>query len=397
MTQYLLNIDWLAIYGLHALPLDNPFVDPWVYRSTDNTKEERVDEQHKRLNETDAKQAASACRHTFSGGWKLEEQPFGTSQFACMFYVYLNDEHFAFLQVFPRTSTMPKNSFILKVVNKWLYTDKWLHYLVQLCDILRLRPVSISRIDICADFERFAYGAHPLEFIKDFMSGAIKHKGRGSGHVDFRQRYAPIQKGGATDDYLLFNALTIGKKTSDAHCYLYNKSLELQEVTLKPWIIECWQRAGFNVDNVWRLEVTCSSKALKCYDKATGEMVELTVQDIFSPSFPAKCRTFFHLLIRSLFFFFIPNGQKNVSRQRMLQLFSDSVTIDRHLPKNMNPSGRTEKILIRQLYTLTRRYRGLDNGDLFATRFAARKLADSMKLSDWMDERKDLWDNTKLK
>lgn len=395
--RYLLNVDWLAVYGLHALPIEMPKFDPWVYHSDNNLDEERVDPEHPRLTEQDAKNAANMCLHHFAGAWHLEEQSYGTKQFSTMFHVYLHDEHFAFLQVFPRTSTMPRNSFILKVVNKWLYTDKWLHYFTQCCDVLHLRPRSISRLDIAADFERFAYGAHPLDFIRDFMSGQIKHKGRGAGHVDFRQRYAPIQKGARKDDYLLFNALTMGKKTSDAHCYLYNKSLELKEVEMKPWIVECWQRAGFDTENVWRLEVTCGSKALKCYDRNTGDMVEMTVADLFAPTFPVKLRTFYLLLIKSLFFFFRPNGQKNVTRQTMLQLFGDSVDIDRHLPDNMNPSDRTERILIRQLYSLTRRYRGLDNGDLFASQFAARKLAASMKLTDWMRDHESQWDKTKLK
>ena len=72
-----------------------------------------------------------------------------------------------------------------------------------------------------------------------------------------------------------YTGLTFGTHSSDAHCYLYNKSFELLTQGDKPWIRERWSRMGLDVREVWRLEVSIKSGGLKFKDKQTKEKVEV--------------------------------------------------------------------------------------------------------------------------
>lgn len=396
-SNYILNIDWLSLYGYHALPLNEEHASKDAYRSPSADNPDPCCSKDDRLTEVDATRATGAIKRKHIGALELEVKPYGTRQFSTLIDIYHDNELFAQLQVFPRTSVLPRNAFILKIANAWLYRANWPLRLDMTLRTLNLRPKSISRLDLAADFNVFADGTHPIDFIAQFMRGEIKHKGRGAGHVDFVQRYAYLQRSGKLIDTLNFNALTIGKKTSDAHFYLYNKSLELEQVKLKPYIVDCWDKAGFDIHSVWRLEVTMSSKALRFTDRVTGELVQFTLDNILHPTDRWNIATLYHVMLRSLFFFFRPTGQHNVSREKMLNLFGEEVAIERGVLHDTNPSTRTERILIKQLYTLAKRYKGVTMDDAFAAETTAIHLADSCRLLQWMDEKKSSWANTKFR
>ena len=397
MQQYVLNIDWLAIYGYHAMPLDDAKAAPEVYRSQSETEPDRPAGKDDKIDTVQAALTMAALQKKHIGSITLELLQYGTRQFSMLANVYISREKIGVLQAYPRTSTLPRNAMIFKVENQWLYRPDWRAQIGLVFRTLHIVPKSISRIDLAADFNRFACGLHPIEFIRGFMTGEIKHKGRGAGHCDFVQRYAYLKGENRLVDTLHFNALTIGKKTSDAHCYLYNKTLELEQIKMKPWIVECWSQAGFNIDDVWRLEVTCQDKALKFKDKSSGALVELTFDDIAGENHDEVLATYYHMMIHSLFFFFYPTGQKNVSREQMIDLFGDRVPVDRGVVRMLNPSTRTERILIKQLYTMMHRYRGMDLNDGLQSQSLAYKLVDTMNLNGWMARKMDSWKSDKFK
>ena len=397
MQPYLLNIDWLTIYGTQAMPLDEAKAAPDVYRSPSMDKPDIPASKNERISSEQAAVTVAAIKRRHIGSVMLEVQPYGTAQFSMMAKVYLSREEFGTLLAFPRISTLPRNAMSFKVTNRWLYMPDWRAKLQFVFAALRLQARSISRLDIAADFNLFNCGLHPIEFIRQFMAGEIKHKGRGAGHVDFVQRYAYIQRQNKLIDTLNFNALTIGKKSSDAHCYLYNKSLELEQIKMKPWIVDCWRHAGFDVDDVWRLEVTCKAKALRFRSRRDDKFVELTFDDLISGNSMVYLNDFYMMMIRSLFFFFYPTGQRNVSREKMMDLFGYKVDIDRGVVRFQNPSNRTERILIKQLYTLMNTYRGITMQEGFDAQSISMHLIDTMDLHHWAAKKIDTWKNDKFK
>lgn len=397
MSKYILNVDWLAIYGSQSLRLaKNAFgVRPSDIRGHGWGMEvETLSERDRMMLEGIEFQG---CRQHIFGNLILDVQEYGTRQYNVLFHVYYGRELFGYLQAYPRTSAVRPDSFILKVANRYLYRYDCWDKLQYVLSTLNLQAKSISRLDIAADFETFQDGTHPVDFIRMFMAGEIKHKGRAEGAVNFLQRYAYVQKDKRLEDYLKFNALTMGKHSSDAHCYLYNKSVELKEVMMKPYIQDAWKQAGFDVDNVWRLEVSLKSKALYFVDKNSGMEVQFNLCHLLHPTEDMNVAVLYFVMLKALFFFFRPTGQKNISREKMIQLFDDSTEIDRGIIRDKNTSNRSERILIKALHTLALRYRGVTNEERWQAIHMAEHLAQTMNLSEWVEEKKDQWRNTKLK
>lgn len=396
-NKYILNVDWLTIYGRHTLRLANEKFRPkrgWedVVMPDSGAPQAGADEP----DNAEVMHFKGIRQHTF-GNITLDIQEYGTRQYDVLAHVYYGDEQFGILQAYPRVSTMDPRAFHLKVANMWLYrADVWekLDYVI---NVLGLQPKSISRLDIAADFNTFHGGLHPIQFISEFMSGKLKKKGRSRGHVNFSQRYSYSQKEKKFNDTLNFNALTIGKHDSDAHAYLYNKSLELDEEKMKPYIQDCWKIAGFDIKDVWRLEFSLKADALKFFDANTGMLVDFGLRNLMEPDEDLNIATLYFAMLRSLFFFFYPTGQKNVSREKALQLFDDEIEITRRVLREKNPSDRTERILIKQLQTLALRYRHVSLEEKFQAQKMACHLAKSMDLQEWYDQHKRGWEVIRLK
>lgn len=391
MAKYILNIDWLAIYGTQALPLN--VSDGHIYRKD---KEDVVDEIMQNATADSAgdvtvNEAVHRLKRFHFDDIELVMMPYGSKQFAAVVEIYRDNDIFAIMQMYPKLPSLPRAAMIIKIANQRLYTPKWMSDFEYICAVLRINPISISRLDLAADFNMFNGDLHPVEFIRRFMSGEIKHKGRGVGHVDFVQRYARDSKSKTIHDSLHFNALTMGKKTSDAHCYLYNKTIELDEVKNKPYIRDCWRAAGFDVRDVWRLEVTMGAKALKFKDKNTGEAFTFGLQDIMRPGESMNIAVLYRMMLHSLFFFFYPTGQKNVSRESEIILLDDECYIDRGVIRNSQVSNRTERILIKQLFTLSQRYKGITETDQKYAVRAADNLVTACDLREWYESHKSEW------
>lgn len=395
--NYILNVDWLTLYGSQHIALAQDKFVPLRYKELLDSAAspaalgrdaETAAEEHSRF---------SGVKQIMMGNLILDVQEYGTRIYSTMWHVYYGRELFGVLLAYPRMRNVRRDSFLFKIYNYWLYQPDVWERLAYVCGTLGLAVESISRIDLAADFNAFAGGLHPIEFIRQFMSGELKKKGRSRGRVFFAQEYRGNSKSGAPKDCLQFNALQIGKRSSDACCYLYNKSLELKEETMKPWIVDCWRDAGLDVDNVWRLEVSLTSKALTFFDKTSGEYIDFGLANLTDPHAGVNALTLFHAYLQSLFFFFYPTGQANVSREKMLPLFGDVIPFSRSVLRHQNPSDRAERVLIKKLHTLADKYRGFSRDDMFDLRDYAAQLADSTQLTDWYERKRQSWIDTKYK
>lgn len=396
-ANFILNVDWLTLYGSQHIALARErFLMP--SQRKERAAVEHTPDQAALLEQMRAEgRELAAEKVVFVGNLILEVQDYGTRFYSVMINVYFAKELFGVLLSYPRAKTSRQDSFQLKIHNYWLYQPECWQMLSYVCGTLGLAVQSISRLDLAADFNMFANGMHPIEFIRQFMSGEIKKKGRSQGRVNFTQSYTQSSKSGTTTDTLSFNALTIGKRSSDACCYLYNKSLEMEEETKKPWIIETWKAAGLNPEEVWRLEISMTAKALICMDKESGEYINFGLSNITDPETDCTPLRLYFIQLQSLFFFFRPSGQRNVSREKMLPLFGEVIPFKRSVLRNCNPSDRAERVLIKKLHTLVDRYRGFSRDDLFEMRAYADRLADSCGLGSWYKEKRHYWKDTKYK
>lgn len=349
---YVLSIDWLSVYGIYAGD-----GDVWHPVETE----------------------------TFA----YLHESFGTRCFSMFHRVRTaNDEggwdEFAEVQSVPYSSILPPYAIIIRFVNRVLYAPNFWELVEEFTRINQIEIRGISRIDICADFNQFAT-MDAKTLIEGFASKQYRHIGRGLGSLAFNHG---VIKG----DYgVNYTGLTFGTHSSDAHCYLYNKSFELDTQGDKPWIKERWKRVGLNVKEVWRLEVSIKSGGLKFKDKRTKETIQVDVPMV---SMNDALDKIYHTFIRKLFSFVVNRpGIKNITREPRLVLFDERPAFDRGSISNLSPGDRASRILIKSLWQMSDVYRGAviykaqEEGRKFATRIAA-----ATGLYEWLEEKQAEWE-----
>lgn len=349
---YVLSVDWLAVYGIYGGE-----GDIWE----------------------------PVCDGTFF----YKKEDFGTRSFSVFHRVRIANpegglDEFAEVQSVPYSSILPPYAIIVRFVNRVLYMPDFWTIANRFLTLNNLVLRGISRIDLCADFNQFAT-LDPRALIEGFASKKYRHIGRGLGSLAFDHRVKNGEYG------VNYTGLTFGTHASDAHCYLYNKSFELETQGDKPWIKERWKRVGLNIREVWRLEVSIKSQGLKFKDKATKEIVTIN-PDMLSES--ASLDKIYHTFVRKLFSFVLNRKNiKNITREPRIVLFEDRPAYDRGSICNLSPGNRMERILIKQLWQMSDNYRG---GYIFDARTTARdfagRIANATGLGDWLDSKINEWE-----
>lgn len=349
---YVLSIDWLSVFCVYAGDGDvwSPAVDPLFSYKKEDFGTRCFSRFHRvRIANSD-------------GGW----------------------DEFAEVQSVPYSSILPPYAIIIRFVNRILYAANFWDLVSRFLAANQIEIRGISRIDLCADFNNFAT-MHPRALIEKFAAKEFRHIGRGVGSLAFNHRVT-------NGDYgVTYTGLTFGTHASDAHCYLYNKSFELLTQGDKPWIKERWKRVGLDLREVWRLEVSMKSGALRFKDKSAGKIIEVDAEMI---SVGDSLEKIYHTFIKKLFSF-IKNRPniKNITREPRIVLFKDAPAYDRGAISNLSPGNRMERILIKSLWQMSDVYRGkyIYEGQAKA-RDLAYDLANATGLYDWLEDKKVLWD-----
>ena len=153
----------------------------------------------------------------------------------------------------PYSKILDPKSMFVEVANKWLYFD--LSWVLPLLDRIHLYSFqSLSRLDVCCDFNPNIHQVHVIECLED-NSMYVSGKREGVMFYDFGLNNNGMRVTRAA------RCLSWGSKNSNFHWKLYNKSLEVYEVDSngrkwcnKSYIEAQWKEAGLDCDNVWRLE-----------------------------------------------------------------------------------------------------------------------------------------------
>lgn len=184
----------------------------------------------------------------------------------------------------PRPSQMRQNLCMVKMSNRILYSANWQWYLSDILAALRWQFLAVSRVDICCDFNYFAAGLAPVEFIRRYMhSGSVLdltpsyiRVGSNKYSVIGRKVVRSRNVSGNSEDFCghEHEYLRFGSRATGVCVYLYNKSRELSEKGHKQYIRDLWRKGSLSDTEdcpVYRLELSITTAATKVRRRLSAE------------------------------------------------------------------------------------------------------------------------------
>lgn len=235
--------------------------------------------------------------------YKVVPKQHGTQVFKNLASIVSLDslEEVAQIQYNPRSSALKPNLVIVKIANRLLYECDFVELIKEINSGLNLQYNALSRVDVCADFYTFKT-IHPQQLIKNFLL----HKARRFG----KSKYVLH---GNQDKKAEYEYLRFGSDTSQVLVYLYNKSVEMQEVKHKPYIVRRWSMLKYGFEDiatppdVWRLEFRINNSTLSCVSIETGEELSFDYWDLTNS---AKITALYSMLVQNYFRWAKPTAQK---------------------------------------------------------------------------------------
>lgn len=253
-------------------------------------------------------------------GFSVVQREYGTPVYAEMFTVY---DHFGqpWIEVRRKPKSaigkqingvLPPDACHVRLSNRSCYFNAPAVMMQRFLEQYGFHYQRISRIDLALDFELFDSGDNPADFVDRFM----RHK-----YSKINQAELAVH-GRDLWDGRRWNSLKWGNQKSMVSTKLYNKTMELQHVSDKPYIRQAWREAGivdddfhlvkFGADgterkvDVWRLEFSvksgtrnwfvmedCSGRKTKLRSMRNDLATYATKQDILLV-FWSLCDHYFH-------------------------------------------------------------------------------------------------------
>lgn len=288
------------------------------------------------------------------GDFTLILREVGNRYFANIYDIEYKGQLWACLTLTPRAKFINKKVALLKIHNRLLYNDRWYDNTMAIVQALGLKIKGITRLDVCYDCLRFKNGYRPHKFIKDFVSKDCEDNGYIHRYGSNTFQIVGTKKPNERSKY---SYISFGARTSCVRAYIYNKSKELREVNDKPWIRDCWERAGLMTDkeDVWRTEISIKSEGLRVVDIATGEIFNVLADSIAREYGISKI---FYAYAKKYMRFGIKNGQKRAKDYTPLELFerTEDVVLRPVAINKKADTGRVERMIYNKLVEWETRY-----------------------------------------
>ena len=284
----------------------------------------------------------------YQGFYTVKLMPYSTRHFKIVEEIYKDGMRIATVTRVPLSNVLEPDTILIKFDNWLLYSYNIYHYITRFIALNGFKFKSISRLDLCIDFQCLANNMIPSTFIKNYMFEKYLRLGRTTiGNSHFQQ----IGTG------LSHNSLKFGSNTSDVSVQLYNKTLEMTKMTWKPWIAESWLKAGFNMDaDTWRLEVSIKGSNKIIVNTDSGEIQVLNSLDILNENY---MKLSFNVFREKYFSFVIKDSQKKKNRMKLLPIFNGNYSkyaiVD---GESMISANRADKIFIKKLEEVNNDLRG---------------------------------------
>lgn len=337
--------------------------------------------------------------------YRIERMKYQTRHFRAVYEIFSvnkfqqKDRRICTLACEPHSEILSMDSGLLKIDNNYLYRSDLLPFIKQLLLDLDLKFRSYSRLDIALDFLTFSRKLTPQKFIANFLSGDYIKKGRTTKYSLSGETTYCVHDGFGVDlndiknykkslQTINFQTLKFGTPTSDITYYLYNKKQELEQVKMKPYIMDNWRANGWDgKQDVWRLEFSFSSNTDAIIDSNTGESITFKdinaiekIQDIYAYHF----KKYFSFVHRS-------KTTKRKSNMRAVSLFADMNCS--HVKINLSDkkdSSRSHKIFAKMLHQVNHELRGNDfNLAIYGSQYLAKFVSDR-GIEEWAKKKLNL-------
>lgn len=302
-------------------------------------------------------------------GWHVEEREYGTRVYRQMFTLF--DQHgeplfeirrWPYSNQSKQGGIFPEESCHIRLHNRACYLDNPIAALREFMTRYDYFLVSIYRIDICLDFERFDLNDDPAKFIDRYMRGIYSKVNQANISAHGVDTWA-----GRT-----WNSLSWGNRKSMVSTKMYCKTLELEQEKDKPYIWYAWWQCGLIDDLVthvkagddgqpykpaiWRVEFSIKSSAKKVFviDTQSGKSKrEVMSHTLLQYDTKPKLLFMFQSLARHYFHFkhYEPDKRKDRCEDKILFKFMPTDTffkIDRNAShKSMaKPSSRLLELVL---------------------------------------------------
>lgn len=311
----------------------------------------------------------------FPDSFSVEPAEYGTSVYANVVTYYFDGLEAAVLAYNPRSSALKKGTGVLKIINYWLYSQGLEMLIKRLLAETKIQPISISRCDLCADFNHFKDFTHIPSFFYDFLTTRIWKIGQA--------KYKLMGEQAAKHNY---QYLRFGSNSSDVSAYLYNKTQEFKDVKRKNYIAEAWAKNGIDENKgVWRLEFSLKGNGLKFLNKVSGEFQTKTLEMILDPELRIQL---YNALYLKYFDFRYNDGQVRKDRMKRCTLLEIEGSIFEPRVCDMsNETGREEKRMISALERTYDELRAKAQTRDMVLEASIEKLAQFTNLSRWRAEK----------
>lgn len=263
----------------------------------------------------------------------------------------------------PYSTAIKPDLVQFKLENYLLYDPNLFKVIDQVLQSFKLTITSISRLDLCNDFNLFYNDLHPQDFIRSFVMGDYIKCGRGAfqGKINPKKKKKKELK---EDDELItfegkkgkklheFGTLRIGTHSSEKQVYLYNKTQEMKAKTFKNWIHKQWVMDQMDVTDVWRLEVSLKLSNPNLLDEQTGEITKIDYKFIQSLE---NITRLYHSILNSNFHFKYQDKQKNITRKKDVKIFDEQdFTIVEKVVKipEKRFNNRSDKIFLKKIHNI---------------------------------------------
>lgn len=315
--------------------------------------------------------------------WTLTKHEEGTRVFANIYDVVWNKQTFASFVCRPYSPIIQQNAVQIKFSNWLLYSRDALSIILEILSALNLSVLSCSRVDICADFAKFSNGEDGQCFITRYVSGELARVGNGKFQVNGLQSVKDKSK-------KVYQYIRFGSRSSSVCSYLYNKSAELEEVKMKPWIKDVWE-SSFLAEcdlsrDVWRLEFSITDNKFEFTD---GESVQLINWQMLFDKEYLLC-LYDCLLVKYFDVREVSETDTNITRWHKVQMFNNVVEcFVRFIERANVGSNKMYKYLCRALVTTAERLKVEGDEDSGLYLFCAWQLITRGGIEEWAIDKLD--------
>lgn len=279
-----------------------------------------------------------------------------------MFTIYLK----------PYSSVIKATGGLIKVKNELLYKANCVSLVETFLRENSIRFKSISRIDLCVDFEDFANGERPQTVLEKIMCNNYYRMGKSKffahgtdiSSANVKHITGPDAKGverdywvihnhfdviGYSDEEERFSYICWGSRLSEVRTYLYDKTRELEEVHMKRYIVQQWNanKLGLDRRHVWRLEFSMKAPQFHIVEQNTGAVINDDWQKFLS----TKSRNAIIMALANKYFDIRRNsGQVRKDREEhieMIRLPSEQTMVVRFEPTP--DQTRSMKTMLRKM------------------------------------------------